>query len=169
MSPEGGHAAGIVYAVRTGAVVEKCTNDSPIGCSPAGGIAVVSAGRISDCANNAEMTGTGSIGGILVSNAGGDIVERCVNYAAIRSSGTGVGGIIGLSSPEEASHMTDCHNYAEIQGGSAVGGLVGYATRGINIEKSCNEAPVSAYYQYAGGLVGYVNAPVSDTDVFVSG
>ena len=82
---------------------------------------------------------------MLVSNAGGDIVERCVNNAAIRSSGTGVGGIIGLSSPEEASHMTDCHNYAEIQGGSAVGGLVGYATRGINIEKSCNEAPVSAY------------------------
>lgn len=168
VSPEGGHAAGIVYAVRTGAVVEKCTNDSPIGCSPAGGIAVVSAGRISDCANNAEMTGTGSIGGILVSNAGGDIVERCVNNAAIRSSGTGVGGIIGLSSPEEASHMTDCHNYAEIQGGSAVGGLVGYATRGINIEKSCNEAPVSAYYQYAGGLVGYVNGTFSDTDVFIS-
>lgn len=166
--PEGGYAGGIVYAVRSGAVVEKCSNDVPIRGNVIGGIAVVSAGRISDCVNNAEISGVNSLGGILVSNAGGDVVERCVNNAPITGSGLGIGGIIAQTSPEGVSTMSDCHNRAEIKGKNAVGGLIGYASKGINIDSCDNKAPITASNQYAGGLVGNVSGTFSDPHVTIS-
>ncbi len=167
ISPMGGSGAGIVYSVKSGAVVERCYNESPIICSPGAGIAVVNQGRISDCANNASVSGKSSMGGILVSNGGGDILERCVNNAPVTGTGIGIGGIIGQSIPDTTSYMSDCHNYAEIKGGSAVGGLIGYISKGINMSDCHNEAPVKALFQYAGGIMGHAEGTFSDPDVYV--
>ncbi len=113
--------------------------------------------------NNAGgLVGRKDINGTIIINNSfnlGDIITPLKDY---------VGGLIGYAGNNAlgGTEIYNSYNIGAIEGRNA-GGLVGYITSYIIIEKSFNMGSVSTSSNYAGGLIGYiiVNNSTSRTNI----
>ncbi|MCD7947964.1 MAG: InlB B-repeat-containing protein [Oscillospiraceae bacterium] len=121
------------------------------------------------CTNSGAVTGSKTyVGGQL--GYGADAVElsECINESAVQASGNYAGGLIGgLSTPpadESGVHvkrvLSAVTNNGNVTANSYLGGLVGIASDGLEIDTSTNTASVTGPNAFgsagtdAGGLVG---------------
>ena len=102
-------------------------------------------GTIENCYNYADVTAlttggnTGGIIGAAYYKNNGMVIDGCFNYGKIYSPGTGVGGIVGLSS----ANIYDCHNYGQVTGnGTSIGGIAGEARGGSYLQDCSNSGSV---------------------------
>ena len=147
-----------------------------------GGICGTNTGTVKDCTNRGTIKGEGYnpvAGGICgegSSNTGEgtgttSLIENCDNYGqvtAITEGGDGntcyAGGILGYGSGE----IIDCKNNAKVLGANYAGGIAGAITNG-EITGCTNTEKVEGYYQYVGGICGYVSSSVTIKECTNSG
>lgn len=147
-----------------------------------GGICGTNTGTVKDCTNRGTIKGEGYnpvAGGICgegSSNTGEgtgttSLIENCDNYGqvtAITAGGDGnscyAGGILGYGSGE----IIDCKNNAKVLGANYAGGIAGAITNG-EITGCTNTEKVEGYYQYVGGICGYVSSSVTIKECTNSG
>ena len=147
-----------------------------------GGICGTNTGTVKDCTNRGTIKGEGYnpvAGGICgegSSNTGEgtgttSLIENCDNYGqvtAITAGGDGntcyAGGILGYGSGE----IIDCKNNAKVLGANYAGGIAG-AIRNGEITGCTNTEKVEGYYQYVGGICGYVSPSVTIKECTNSG
>ena len=134
--------------------------------SYAGGISGSNIGTIERCINYGKITGGGYnpiVGGICGGDYNTEVmgtIKNCENNGAVTSITIGgdgntcvAGGILG----DGLSQIEGCHNRGSVLGANYAGGIVG-RSRGKTITDCTNSAEVMAYYQYAGGICGYISS-----------
>ena len=72
--------------------------------------------------NSGSINGTTDVGGIM-GYAVATKISNCVNRISIEGSDYYIGGIVGYAG--SSSSITNCANYGNVNGGRAVGGIVG--------------------------------------------
>ena len=82
------------------------------------------------------------------------LVENCTTYGEVSSSCNsiyaGVGGIVGSNG--SSTKISNCRNYATVEGYDSVGGIVGY---NIGEIAGCTNFGTIKSYSYVGGVVGF--------------
>ena len=76
------------------------------------------------------------VGGIVGAASGGTTIENCINNVEITGAGGYIGGIAGYAN---GFTFTGCVNNGAINGGSNVGGIVGYAVSNSTINNVIND------------------------------
>jgi len=163
------YVGGIACYLDRGANILNCTNNATIvGTSYVGGIAsyqtlVNSTSNIDGCVNNGEITASaGYASGIISSISGGTVnISNSKNNGNIKvsnPSGTSyyVGGIVASCTVNTLS-ISGCENSGTITMGNTGGyngGIIGYASNSVTIEKCSNKGKISSS-AYPGGIVGY--------------
>lgn len=136
----------------------------------AGGVAgALYEGSITGLACNALVTADGIRAGGIVGESRGDI-SQCAFYGHVRHTGhDAIGGIAAVV--HHTSRLTQCINYADIDGGLHQGGIAGYVSYrdgDINISYCVNKGKLSGGAN-AGGIAGYVgNRDTDDTSCNIS-
>ena len=159
--------AGVVGIVTNGATISNVavTSGKVTSKQAAGGIAgrILKSGTIENCANAATINASaynagGIVGAAYYTQTGTTmVISKCTNNGTI-TSGTSVGGIVGLSCAE----VTGCRNNGKVNGtASSVGGVVGEQNTAGFVKDCVNTANVQitnfASTAYAtGGIVGWV-------------
>ena len=108
-----------------------------------------------------EIASTGSNSSGLVYSSQGNIENCYVTGGDINSTGSFLGGLVGL---QEWGVISNCYATVNVSGTSYIGGLVGWQERG-SIENSYATGNVNSNssYSIAGGLVGYAQGPISNS------
>lgn len=106
--------------------------------------------------NFTSQVNNGYLGGIVGKISANSSVIYCENYANISASANSAGGLIGTA--DSNSNIEYCANYGSVQGGTYVGGIVGYCSS--HIYDSFNKGSVTSTLSkaqnfYVGGIVGY--------------
>lgn len=125
-------------------------------------------GTLENChvASDATVTGSYTTGGLVGEMAGAMV--NCTNAASVTgTSEVGqTGGLAGMvisnAEYETSGTVKGCTNSGTVQSAGEAGGVAGALLAGI-ISDSNNEAAVSA--EYAGGIVGTINAAQTDGTV----
>lgn len=78
------------------------------------------------------VNGNVTLGGVAAQVMGFTDIDACANYAEIRGSRNGVGGVLGALS-QKTSTLTNCYNAGDIFADSARGGIVGNLANGCDI------------------------------------
>ena len=143
----------------------------------AGGLVGLNNGPISDSHAIGDVSGVGRVGGLVGSNDGAGGINRisgstaagAVTGASVRD-GDYAGGLVGRNN----GPINDSHATGNVTGYRYVGGLVGSNydqsiwdsdAVGLNtIEGSTASGGVDAYGNWVGGLAGWNNGPISDSD-----
>ncbi|MCD7947521.1 MAG: hypothetical protein LUG13_04380 [Oscillospiraceae bacterium] len=122
--------------------------------------------RVEDSSNSGKIYGSGSssqnVGGLVGSiytNFMG--MDECVNTGRVETKGANVGGLIGGQTGSGSSEgaFTECRNEGDIEGGSPIGGLIGYNYNAMDMEycyNTGNVTSVATSAAYTGGLIGRV-------------
>lgn len=108
------------------------------------------------CTNEGTIKGENYIGGIAGSTEGK--IMYCSNTGSIKASGTGAGGIVGLSLLD--GNIESVKNIANISAKEYAGGIVGISK--ANIAKCFNSGNISST-NYAGGIAGSLEKGKIDT------
>ena len=141
---------------------------------------------IEGCTNHAALYGTGVTGGILAAanrnkESAGVVIRDCNSSGTVTSTGTAVGGIIGLFDDVKAGvTITNSAVYGDVSGVDCIGGIIGqnkssqYQNQNIDVVNSAVYGNVTATGSYAGILAGYYtgsNAPsfISATNCVLTG
>ena len=140
-----------------------------------GGLVGWNNGPISGSHATGDVNGSASVGGLVGLNNGADGVNKISGSTAsgaVTGTGTGgqIGGLVGWNNgPISSSHAT-----GTVSGSRTVGGLVGSSydddawnglAVGLNaITWSTASGLVEATGNFAGGLAGWNNGPISDSD-----
>ena len=159
--------AGVVGLVTNGATISNVAvgTGKIVSKEAAGGIAgrILKSGTIENCANAATINASaynagGIVGAAYYTQTGTTmVVSGCTNNGTI-TSGTSVGGIVGLSCAE----VSGCRNNGKVSGtASSVGGVVGEQNTAGFVKDCVNTANVQitnfASTAYGtGGIVGWV-------------
>ena len=98
----------------------------------------------------------------LIQNAGYTQISGCINRADVTGGNSNVAGIVGTVSGSNKYGQTysdvlirNCGNEGDIQGGSNVGGILGYTQANTRLDGCCNTGTISGITS-VGGLVGYM-------------
>ncbi len=145
------------------------------GTESVGGIVGIVAGAetsctIIGCKNYAVLKGSlYGIGGIVGDTlSAGVTIENCENYGTI--NGSQAGGIIGLVRQDGQKSITDCRNFAAVSGTQQAGGIVGDTVgTGITIENCDNSGNITSTGNSVGGIVSLVRGTVMITGCTNSG
>jgi hypothetical protein len=100
-----------------------------------------------------EITAKDYAAGITPYANNGTVIDRCANYATIKSVSTSssyTGGVVGYLN---ASTVTNCYNVGSITAASTTGGVVAYNTTNAVIENVFNIGEVTGT-SYVGACVG---------------
>ena len=140
-----------------------------------GGLVGWNNGPISGSHATGDVNGSASVGGLVGLNNGADGVNKISGSTAsgaVTGTGTGgqIGGLVGWNNgPISSSHAT-----GTVSGSRTVGGLVGSsydddAWNGLAVALnaitwSTASGLVEATGSFAGGLAGWNNGPISDSD-----
>lgn len=155
---------GIVGIMSGNGTISGVTVDGSIkGANSTGGIAgrVILAGTVENCVNYAVVSGKNNTAGIVgaayyTKDASTVMtVKDCDNYGNITGTGSGIGGIVGLS----AANVSGCTNYGKtVEGsGTSVGGIVGEQKAAGSVKDCTNHADIVGGTGYGtGGIVGWV-------------
>lgn len=116
-------------------------------------------GNISTCSSTGSISGKRYSGGIAGAMNSGTISE-CFTSATINllsgRDGDGMGGLTGYS----FGTVRDCYASGQVNGGTRVGGLIGYAANNTSTTNCYSTGSVSGTSS-VGGLIGYA-APEDD-------
>ncbi|MDR0461866.1 MAG: hypothetical protein LBG88_00850 [Christensenellaceae bacterium] len=140
----------------------------------AGIISYISSGiltKISNCINygdiTRENTNNGYSGGIIGywgNGLPGSVIENCHNYGTLTLGASMYAG--GICGGGFAGIIRNCSNEAPVSNDKGyVGGIVGMANNGINIENCFNVGDISApnsEYNGVGGIAGWVYGDVAN-------
>lgn len=173
-----GWSQGMAYNDKTTASITNCKNygeitstvelATPAKTAGAGGIAGYWSGDLKNCDNYGKVTSENGcyVGGLAGRLCGEATVDSCFNYGAIFTGQLGAGGLIGnnvAASDRGASQIINCGNFAEVNGGSYVGGITGNATTQYNYINTFNKGKVNASVTRAGGIIGGAKGLVKQT------
>ena len=105
--------------------------------------------------NNGSINGYRQVGGIVGYAEGSTTISNCVNRISIVGSDYAIGGIAGCAG--SSSSITNCANYGNVNGGRAVGGIVGQS-EGLTLCNVFSSGNVTFSYTANGSglVVGYV-------------
>ena len=103
---------------------------------------------LQNCRVSGSVNGYNHVGGATGLFSGQ--ILNCVNYAAVKSSNYGVGGILGYG---DYNYLLNCINYGTIQGRNYCGGIVG-ENWGTSISNCVNSGNITSWGEYVGGIVG---------------
>ena len=105
--------------------------------------------------NNGSINGYRQVGGIVGYAEGSTTISNCVNRISIVGSDYAIGGIAGCAG--HSSSITNCANYGNVNGGRAVGGIVGQS-EGLTLCNVFSSGNVTFSYTANGSglVVGYV-------------
>lgn len=136
-------------------IIADCESTAQLDCSEEmGGIAGAFDGTIASCVSRVNLTGGAAMGGIVGASYG--TVMFCECYGTI-SGNLNVGGITGYyAGSDEGAMITDCFNYAAVNGFEQVGGIVGRSYRGT-VQFCENLGDVSVAISNGGGICGYAD------------
>jgi Concanavalin A-like lectin/glucanases superfamily/Secretion system C-terminal sorting domain/The GLUG motif len=116
-------------------------------------------GNISTCSSTGSISGKRYSGGIAGAMNSGTISE-CFTSATINllpgRDGDGMGGLTGYS----YGSVRDCYASGQVNGGTRVGGLIGYAANNT-LTSNCYSTGSVSGTSYVGGLIGRA-APEDD-------
>lgn len=155
----------IVGVINNDANVSNVINDNPVGddtnSNPTpipmpegvGGIAGKNLGKIDNVVNTGMVIGEKLAGGIVGSSSGK--ISQATNLGQVNGKTSAIGGIAGELN--DNASITDVKNAAKIEGGKAVGGLVGQASGSSIIKNSSvdDNSEITASKRM-GGLIGDV-------------
>ena len=132
------------------------------GKSSAGAIVGYASGTaptFENCFNYAAITSTGSnVGGLVGYTYQNAVIKNCANFGTVTGSGS-VGGIIG-GLVSSGSTITGCYNTAAVTAtGSKAGGIIGGTGYGLTVENCYNTGKISG--TASGGIAGEVKGEVS--------
>jgi len=156
------YAGGLVGINTGGTITGSYATGTVSGYSYVGGLVAEnkSGGAISDCYATGTVNGRDYIGGLGGNNSGATISD-CHTSATVNpnpATGTHVGGLVGQNS--SSAIISGCYASGTIEAGASyAGGLVGYNT--ASITESYASITVIAT-DYAGGLVGYNSSSVGE-------
>jgi len=114
-----------------------------------------SASNIKDCANYMSIEGVHTIAGIAAINEGN--VLNCTNYGAVRQKNNAqeIGEAGGIVAQNESGTISDCYNYATINGEARnIGGIAGTTSGAIS---RCGNTGSITGLANVGGIVGLYN------------
>ncbi len=114
---------------------------------------IVGTGIAKQCVNHGSICGVQTVGGIVGKNISAVDIDKCINMGTVTGS-IEVGGVAG--SLLDNSRATDSSNYGTITGTERVGGICGVGT--FNHVYNCGYVYGS---QYVGGIAGYAYRGVS--------
>ena len=102
------------------------------GNGSAGGVVgyVASQSYVLDCHSSVTVSGLSDVGGVVGTNDGGT-VQRCYNTGSVRSTGNGVGGVVGrnmISSAVQYCYNTGSVKSTDVYAGGVVGDNNGTVT-----------------------------------------
>lgn len=173
-----GTAAGI--AASCNGTVRNCVNYGSVTCpSTLSGIVAMLDGNglVENCVNYGDMIPdtlkmSASIGGIVASSlyteGTTNVIKGCSNYGNLTAKGN-VGGIVGKAQPGIV--IEGCANYGKItglasesysMGGGIAGNIETRANSTNRISRCLNAGDIDADFDYVGGIVGSLNAELSD-------
>lgn len=118
-------------------------------------------GYLSGTVRNLTVSGTVTSSNRFVGMIAGcpksfSLIENCTTYGEVTSSYNGnyseVGGIAG-GVEESGARISDCRNYATVEGYDCIGGIVGYAFF-FEIDRCINFGSIK-FFTYGGGLAGF--------------
>lgn len=107
----------------------------------------------------------------LIQNAGYTHISGCINRADITGGNSSVAGIVGTVSGSTKYGQTysdvliqNCGNEGDIQGGSNVGGILGYTQANTRLDGCYNTGAISGSAG-VGGLVGYMQGSTGSCSI----
>jgi hypothetical protein len=130
------------------------------GNSSVGGVlGYTNGGIVVSCSSSGHVTGGTSVGGLIGQNRQG-IATMCHSTAIVTGNGYNIGGLVGWN---DGGEIEQCFAAGQIEGRSAVGGLVGFNYEdGYHVGwckrshiEFCYAQGVVAGSDKVGGLVGY--------------
>ncbi len=145
-----------LFGISSGIIQNLTIKNSSInGGNGTGAIVGITDGKIVNCRiQNTEVTGVSKTGGIVGIAMSGSYLENCTTSDnSIISGGDYTGGIAGYVNNISSIRM--CENEAIISGNNFVGGTIGIAFYGTNIESAVNRSNCIVGEKYVGGIVGY--------------
>ena len=111
-------------------------------------VGLLRAGIVTDCyVESGSITGQNELGGLVGENDSSGLITNC-HFAGEAAGSENVGGLVGQNSGSIAAS----YSYADIEGRTAVGGLVGRCAPGEIV--NCYARGSVAGQWYVGGLVG---------------
>lgn len=157
-----GHVEGKNYSVggisgSSSGEINKVSNSGTITSKgmKAGGIVGENSGKVFNADNSGKIEALKDVGGIVGFNNNG-ILDTVTNTGIIEGSMSDkkgyAGGIAGESSKGEIKNAS---NSGTVTGKSYIGGIVGYAYNGINIENVYNSGTITGN-DCLGGIVGFL-------------
>ena len=111
--------------------------------------------------NNGSINGDSYVGGIVGRTQSSTTISNCVNRISILGSDYAIGGIVGYV--DKSTSSTNCANYGNVNGGRAVGGIVGLSyglTTLCNVFSSGN-VTFSSDADGSGLVVGLVSSTLT--------
>jgi hypothetical protein len=151
-----------------GNLIQDCQSQTDVlgkGC--VGGLFGYGCGRIVSSSSSGHITGTDSVGGLVGKICRGGTLSMCHSTADVVSTGYNVGGLVGLNDGANVEH---CFASGQVEGQSAVGGLVGNNGEDDSLVGWEHRSRVESCYargdtkgnSQVGGLVGYHRRGVID-------
>lgn len=145
-----------LFGISSGVIQNLTIKNSSInGGNGTGTIVGINDGKLVNCRiHNVEVTGVSKTGGIVGIVMSGSYLENCsTSDSCMISGGDYTGGIAGYVNNNSAIRM--CENESIISGNNFVGGTIGIAFYGTNIESTVNRSNCIVGEKYVGGIVGY--------------
>lgn len=145
-----------LFGISSGVIQNLTIKNSSInGGNGTGAVVGINDGKLVNCRiQNTEVTGVSKIGGITGIAMSGSYLENCTTSDnCMISGGDYAGGIAGYVNNNSSIRM--CENEAIISGNNFVGGAIGIAFYGTNIESTVNRSNCVVGEKYVGGIVGY--------------
>jgi hypothetical protein len=110
------------------------------------------AGIVTNCyVESGNVTGQDEIGGLVGENSSGGVIMNCY-FTGVATGSENVGGLVG----QNRGSITSSYSYADVEGQTAVGGLVGRCSPGEVV--NCYARGDVTGLWYVGGLVGSNNS-----------
>lgn len=162
-----GQYAGLLTSWDANAIYEDCVTYGLIEAKDSiGGIAgyhskdTSGIGNITNCINYASIIATGlsntstsGVAGIVGVVGSMGTISNCKNYGTVTTTINSNGGIAGIVGNLFSTLVINCHNYGDITGVNAVGGIVGYGRAGGTISYCENNGVVTGSHN-VGGISG---------------
>ncbi len=167
---------GLFGETGTGSVIRnvRLVGVNVTGKERVGALVGKNAGSISAASAAGSVQGSGRVGGLVGLNSdvgGGNAISGSAASVAVTASGSRVGGLVGQNL---AAPVSDSHASGNVSGVNWVGGLIGSnydqnawdtSAAGLNaISRSTASGTVNATGNTVGGLAGFNNGPISDSD-----
>ena len=121
-------------AAENGSIINHCANYMSIsGCYNAAGIVAKNSYQVTDCINYGDITqndntvSNAQTGGVVAENTVSGSINKCYNYATVKSETNNAAGIAGVN----VGAISGSGNFGNVSGHGNVAGIAGQSQTGI--------------------------------------